>query len=74
MNLNNQNALYKHGMTPVFRLSGNASWARLKQKVTFEVWTHVPNVPLGARLRDGAPCQPKRARPFLCKPVLIASK
>ncbi|CAM9108280.1 unnamed protein product, partial [Laminaria digitata] len=36
MNLNNQNALYKHGMTPVFRLSGNPLWTRLKQKVTFE--------------------------------------
>lgn len=37
MNLNNQNALYKHGMTPVFRVKGNPAWARLKQKVTFEV-------------------------------------
>lgn len=36
-NLNNQNALYKHGMTPVFRLSGNPNWARLKQKVMLEV-------------------------------------
>eukprot|EP00903_Cladosiphon_okamuranus_P005485 g5469.t1 len=36
MNLNNQNALYKHGMTPVFRLSGNPNWACLKQKVAFE--------------------------------------
>lgn len=37
MNLNNQNALYKHGMTPVFRMSGNPNWARLKQKAIFEV-------------------------------------
>lgn len=37
MNLNNQQALYKYGMTPVFRLSGNPNWARLKQKVVFEV-------------------------------------
>ncbi|CAM9283901.1 unnamed protein product [Pylaiella littoralis] len=36
MNLNNQYALYKYGMTPVFRLSGNPNWARLKQKVVFE--------------------------------------
>ncbi|CAM9747368.1 unnamed protein product [Ectocarpus sp. 12 AP-2014] len=36
MNLNNQNALYKHGMTPVFRMSGNPNWARLKQKAIFE--------------------------------------
>ncbi|CAN0019763.1 unnamed protein product, partial [Ectocarpus fasciculatus] len=36
MNLNNQNALYKHGMTPVFRMSENPNWARLKQKVIFE--------------------------------------
>lgn len=41
MNLNNQNALYKYGMTPVFRLSGNALWSRLKQKVTFEVGVFV---------------------------------
>lgn len=41
MNLNNQNALYKHGMTPVFRLSGNPLWTRLKQKVTFEVRCHI---------------------------------
>lgn len=37
MNLNNQNALYKHGMTPVFRMAGDPNWARLKQKATFEV-------------------------------------
>ncbi|CAM9542163.1 unnamed protein product, partial [Hapterophycus canaliculatus] len=36
MNLSNQNTLYKHGMTPVFRSSGNPNWARLKQKMTFE--------------------------------------
>lgn len=51
MNLNNQNALYKHGMTPVFRLSGNPNWARLKQKVTFEVNTSL-TVPLKCML-DG---------------------
>lgn len=37
MNLNNQNTLYKHGMTPVFRYASNELWTRLKQKVTFEV-------------------------------------
>ncbi|CAM9332113.1 unnamed protein product [Sphacelaria rigidula] len=36
MNMNNQATLYKHGMTPVFRLAGNPHWARLKQRISFE--------------------------------------
>jgi len=56
MNLNNQNALYRHGMTPVFRLSGNPTWTRLKQKVKFEVGEN--------KVRDARHGTPSRASAF----------
>ena len=66
MNLNNQNALYKHGMTPVFRLSGNPLWTRLKQKVTFQVQQDILHLPTDYSSGRAAASDSEQRRLFSC--------